>query len=313
MPCTQCEKRGIDCTYPASQCKRGPKPKKIASVPLEPPDEARSTISLLTLNSQLGNEYSIMQQLNSTREQLEVERRLTEHWRAQFFNSQQTTEPPQSSHKALAFPGASGSSRTVPLFSAETQYFIANTSAAITSVVSAFKTGYLILHRQYPFTFDPQKGAQFWAQFMLTTPDSYRIAMRTNVQETVLVDALEYSVMFSHGAHGTTHHDLAEHFGLIALEIVHLLVYDRDTTTRPHFASRLGCSFSALADFCKYTMRRSAQLSLMGLCESLLARFSTEVNNSDLIIQFGFSLRLTAELTLIAALLLVTGYTRTMH
>jgi hypothetical protein len=92
--------------------------------------------------------------------------------------------------------------------------------------------------------------------------------------------------MYSHGAHGMNYSDIADHFGSIALELVQLLMFEKEAATKRNLAGRLAMYFATLADFCKYSIRKSAQATLMHMCEQIMNRFPNEVTNSELVIQY---------------------------
>jgi hypothetical protein len=297
-PCTQCTKRGIDCIYPASQSKRGPKPK------LTKPAQSQALVVTGSNGAAEGapdanavvDTSQILQQLSTLRVQLEVERRLTEHWREQFFSAQraqlnaQPFETSSSSTSSTANPNPFSRPRGSPVFSSETQAFLTNASAAISACIGSFRSGYMVLHRQYPFTFDADTGTRFWSQMTTYIPEDFRISIRSR-DETHVLDGLEYAVMFAHGTHGLGLQDIADHFGSIALELVQILMFEKEAATRRNLAGRLAMCFATLADFCKYNARRSAQVTLMNMCEQIMSRFPNEVTNSELVIQYVPPLR----------------------
>jgi hypothetical protein len=243
---------------------------------------------------------SLMDQVKNMRSQLEIERRLTRHYRDLLLEAQRPS----------ILSSASRLSRAQPTFSPASEKLLNNTAASLTGVITAFRMGYMVLHRHHRFSLDPDVGARFWVHFTTYLPDDFRKSVGSR-DDSYLVDALEYAVTFAHGAHGVNHLDLADHFASISFELVHLLVHVKDIVSKAHFAGRISTILGALSSFCRYSFRKSAHMSLLSLCDQLLTRFPVEVNNPELVVQFvcvGFTSFLSCLTNLH-----VIGFIPTMH
>ena len=84
MPCIQCQRRGFPCNFTSEQHKRGPKPKK----------KRRETISAAGENDEGSTETNPSGDVSKLKMELEVQKRLEEHWKQQYFNLLQKQDDP---------------------------------------------------------------------------------------------------------------------------------------------------------------------------------------------------------------------------
>jgi hypothetical protein len=274
-PCSQCTKRSIDCIYPIAHSKRGPKLKRAHPA-------KQNNLARISADGPLVDAALLIQQLANLRLQLDVERRLAEHWRDQFYTSQSDTSLFSPTEKNLT---PFNRPRGYPKYSDATSAFLEDTAAALAATVGAFRAGYEIVQKKISLNFDADAATRFWTQFTTYLPEDFRVAMRVR-EESHLVLALEYAAMFTHGAEGLDILDLAGQLGSIGLELVQILMFDKQAATKIEYAPRLASAFVALADFCKHTNRKSAQIALMNMCEQILIKFPNETDNSRLVMQY---------------------------
>jgi hypothetical protein len=97
MPCIQCQRRGFPCNFSSEQHKRGPKPKKKRRETItEAGDLENGSAANLTSERSGGEDTSKLKM------ELEIQKRLEEHWKKQYFDLLQKQEDPTPKSLSLS-------------------------------------------------------------------------------------------------------------------------------------------------------------------------------------------------------------------
>jgi len=227
IPCIPCQRRGQVCTFTREQSKRGPKPKRVRRDPA-PVTSARSVAS--DGGSELVSLQPLSQDLSKLKIELEIQKRLEDHWKQQYFDLLQQQQNNQlavgmsnipaylrsifveNNATGLALESEPGS-QLIGQFSTASWGLIRDPDAPLklqTSFVDGNMCGTVPTYKMTLPVDDPV-NALIWKVLMNNTPEKISDFLRHETTPLVM-QFLQSAVIF---AQGTTRlylgHSLADH------------------------------------------------------------------------------------------------------